>query len=139
MNASPPLKLRSRSLLPAAILLVVACLACAPKTHVSVELVNEYAASRTLGQLEPGWTLRHVGRDLDSARRIVHRVEVGPERAGEILMMSGRERNQLVGRIACPGSDDPIWEKLTASQDIVVDLRTEKGSFESISCRSAVL
>ena len=119
--------------------LAVLAAGCGPKTHIPIDVINDHADNQTLGQLTPGWNLRHVGRDLESARRIVHRVEVGPERAGEILMMSGGEKNDLVGRIACPAADDPIWSQLTPRQDVIIDLRTEKGTFETVSCRSAVL
>lgn len=125
----------------AAALLSVACLlpACQERTHIPIEVINDHAAQQRLGQITPGWNLRYVGRDSDSARRIVHRVEVNPERAGEILMMNGGEKRELVGELACPPADAPVWEKLTSAQDVVIDLRTEKGNFETISCRSAVL
>ena len=116
----------------------MSAVACGPKTHVPIDVINEHASRQFMGQIKPGWNLRHVGRGIDSARKIVHRVEVGPERAGEILMMSGRERNTLVSGIACPQEDDPIWTKLTPRQDVIIDLRTDQGNFETVSCRSAI-
>ncbi|MEM1247024.1 MAG: hypothetical protein AAGK22_11650 [Acidobacteriota bacterium] len=124
----------------ATVLFAASCFltACEERTHIPIDVINEHAAAQRLGQITPGWNLRHIGRDPESARRIVHRVEVNPERAGEILMMSGGEKNDLVGGLACPQADAQVWASLTRSQDVIIDLRTEKGSFETISCRSAV-
>lgn len=108
-----------------------------PKTFIPTELANRYREAHPPGQLEPGWAVRSVGRRVDRATRLVHRVEVTPELAGELLMMPAGQRRDVVGRVACPEGGDPIWQELTRRQDIEIELMTDQGPFAVVSCRGA--
>jgi hypothetical protein len=109
-----------------------------PRTHVPTRLAREYSRRYTLGQLRPGWNLRSVSRNMDRVSTLIHRVEVNPEIAGELLLMPRGKRRELVAGIACPPASDPIWERLTSAQDVLVELSTDRGSFETVACRARV-
>ena len=114
-------------------------LACGGEaSHVSSDLVFKHSQATGTGQLRPGWTLVWVGREIDDVTQIVHRVRVIPEYAGEILLLSGSQRRELVGEVACPKADAAIWQELESSQDVVIQLETERGSFAEVSCRRAI-
>ncbi|MDX1384532.1 MAG: hypothetical protein R3190_12850 [Thermoanaerobaculia bacterium] len=108
------------------------------RTHIPANVVYEYRQGFTPGQLAPGWKLLSVGPNVDDPTQIVHRVEVPAALAGEIVMMSGSDRNAQVAEVACPPADHEIWSRLSRGHDVVVELYTEKGAFDSVSCRSAV-
>lgn len=138
----PPLSVRrSRPWLGLALLPLLG-LGCAPDdaTFIPYPVAREYRAQQDLRLLRPGWRLTAVMRRVDRPTAIVHRVEVIPEIAGQLVGMGGRARRKTVGEIACPAADHPIWQKLDAGQDVEVDLVTEKrGVFATVSCRRAVL
>jgi hypothetical protein len=118
--------------------LAFALAGCQERTFIPSEVVRPYVARQSLGQLEPGWVQRSVRRDPERPTRIVHTVEVPPEVAGELVMMSGGERARLVAGVVCPDGADPIWQELDRGQDVVVDIVTESGPVEQISCRRAL-
>lgn len=107
-----------------------------PRTHIPTRLLRDYVRRQTLGQLRPGWNLRSVSRNPKRVSTLIHRVEVAPEIAGELLLMPGGERHRLIADIACPPPSDPIWKKLTSAQDVLVEMSTDRGSFDTVSCRS---
>jgi hypothetical protein len=109
-----------------------------PRSHVPADVAYWYRQQYVGGQLRPGWVLRSVGRDADHPAILVHRVEVPSAVAGDLVMMGQAERRRLVGGIACPPADHPIWSKLRRSHDVVVVLSTDKGDFATVPCRNAV-
>ena len=109
------------------------------RTHIPANVVYEYRTQFSPGQLAPGWTLLSVGPNVDDPTKIIHRVEVPPALAGELVMLSGSRRARRVGGVACPDAAHPIWTKISRLQDIQIELYTDKGTFDTISCRSAVL
>lgn len=114
---------------------VFALVGCQERTFIPSDVVRPYVARQIQGQLEPGWVQRSVRRDPERPTRIVHTVEVPPEVAGELVMMSGSERARLVAGIVCPDESDAIWRELGRGQDVEVEIVTESGPVERISCR----
>ena len=113
--------------------------ACGTAPHVSADLVYRHSQDFPPQRLRQGWTRVWVGRELERVDRLIHRVEVIPEFAGDLMMMSGRQRERTTGEIACPPSDHPVWQELTRGQDIEIDLLTaERGRFITVSCRKAL-
>lgn len=144
---APLLHLRSRTALAVAggAALVVLGLglfwvfAWVPRTHIPAEVVYQYRIQFEPGrQLAPGWKLLSVGRNIDRPSVLVHRVEVPPALAGELVMMGGSERGRRAASIACPEASHPIWSQLTRRQDVEVELYTDQGKFETVSCRASV-
>jgi len=107
-----------------------------PRTHIPTRLLRDYVRRQTMGQLRPGWNLRSVSRNPERVSTLLHRVEVAPEIAGELLLMPRGERHRLEAEIACPPASDPIWPKLTNAQDVLVEMSTDRGSFDTVSCRA---
>ena len=112
--------------------------AFASRTHIPAEVVYEYRSQFQPGQLAPGWILRSVGPNVEDPTRIVHRVEVPAALAGELVMMGNSKRGSRAAEVACPASDHPIWTKIGRGQNVEIELHTEKGPFETISCRAFV-
>lgn len=130
-------------LLPALLVVLAsaAAMACdvfTPRSHIPAEVVYEYRRQFAPGQLAPGWKLLSVGPNVDDPTQILHRVEVPPALAGELVMESGSARGRRVAEIACPDRSNEIWGELTRRQDVVVVLYTDKGEFDRVSCRSAL-
>lgn len=110
-----------------------------PVTYIPYLVAKTYRAEQKPRLLKPGWRLTEVARRADRPTVIVHRVEVIPELAGDLVIMGPRKRRRLVGELVCPGPDHSIWSELTRAQDVEADLATEKrGVFATISCRRAV-
>ena len=111
-------------------------LLCPSPAHIPADIVYEYRLRYTPGQIQPGWRLLSVGRNVDRPATLVHRVEVPPELAGELIMMNGWTRRSKVAEIACPSASHPIWSRLTRGQDVEVVLSSERGAFDTVSCRA---
>ena len=127
-----------RPLLPL-IVAALAPLACGSPPHVSADLVYRHGLDFPPERLRPGWSRVWVGRELERVDRLIHRVQVIPEFAGDLMNMTGRQREQMAGEIACPPRDHPVWDELTRGQDIEVDLVTaDRGRFTTVSCRKAL-
>ena len=120
--------------------LLLALAACEEVTFVPYPVATDYRKQQqTPRLLRPGWRLTGVARRVDRPTAIVHRVEVIPDVAGDLIRMGRRRREKLVGEVACPAADDPIWQQLSRGQDVEVDLSTEKrGELATVSCRSAL-
>ncbi|MCY3966085.1 MAG: hypothetical protein OXG83_13705 [Acidobacteria bacterium] len=122
--------------------LIVAALAplsCGSPPHVSADLVYRHGLDFPPTRLRPGWNRVWVGRELERVDRLIHRVQVIPEFAGDLMNMTGSQREQMAGEIACPPLDHPVWDELTRGQDIEVDLVTaDRGRFTTVSCRKAL-
>lgn len=128
-----------RRLLLPLIVAALAPLACGSPPHVSADLVYRHGLEFPPERLRPGWSRVWVGRELERVDRLVHRVQVIPEFAGDLMNMTGRQREQMAGEIACPPLDHPVWDELTRGQDIEVDLVTaDRGRFTTVSCRKAL-
>ena len=110
-----------------------------PRSHIPADIVYEYRRQFTPGQIRPGWRLLSVGRNVDHPSSLVHRVAVPPELAGELIMMNGWTRRSRVAEVACPSASHPIWSQLTSAQDVEVELSSERGAFDTISCRAELL
>jgi hypothetical protein len=109
-----------------------------PRSHIPAEIVYQYRTQFDPGQLEPGYTLISVGRNVEDPTMLMHRVQVPPALAGELVMLSANQRGERVAAIACPDAEHEIWQQLTSRQDIAVQLFTEKGEFAVVRCRSEV-
>lgn len=109
-----------------------------PRTAIPEDVARNYSRNQKIGTLRPGWVTRSVRRDPDRTTRIVHRVEVAAEIAGDLLIADRGDREERVGKVVCPGGDHEIWEQLTSRQDVEVALFSEQGDFAVVSCRSAV-
>ena len=128
-----------RRLLLPLIVAALAPLACGSPPHVSADLVYRHGLDFPPERLRPGWSRVWVGRELERVDRLIHRVQVIPEFAGDLMNMTGRQREQMAGEIACPPLDHPVWDELTRGQDIEVDLVTaDRGRFTTVSCRKAL-
>ena len=128
-----------RRLLLPLIVAALAPLACGAPPHVSADLVYRHGLDFPPERLRPGWSRVWVGRELERVDRLIHRVQVIPEFAGDLMNMTGRQREQMAGEIACPPLDHPVWDELTRGQDIEVDLVTaDRGRFTTVSCRKAL-
>lgn len=126
----PPLSLLAALLFPAA---------CNTAPHVSADLVYRHNLDFPPTRLRPGWNRVWVGRELERVDRLIHRVQVVPEFAGDLMNMTGRQRERMTAEIACPRLDHPVWNELTRGQDIEIDLETaERGRFTTVSCRKAL-
>lgn len=113
--------------------------ACTTPPHVSADLVYRHGLDFPPSRLRPGWSRIWVGRELERVDRLIHRVRVIPEFAGDLMNMTGGQRERMTAEIACPPLDHPVWEELTRRQDIEIDLITqERGHFATISCRKAL-
>ncbi len=111
---------------------------CEPRTYVPDEVVRAHRADYPLGQFAPGYVRRSVSRGLERATRIVHKVEVRPEVAGELLIKPAGERSRLIAAVACPPGSDPVWGKLTSRQDVEIEISAGKGPIANVDCRSEV-
>lgn len=124
------------------LLLIVAAAApvsCGSPPHVSADLVYRHGRDFPPERLRPGWSRVWVGRELERVDRLVHRVQVIPEFAGDLMNMPGRQRERMAGEIACPPRDHPVWDELSRGQDIEIDLVTaDRGRFTTVSCRKAL-
>ena len=127
---------RSRVRLLAALAASVAA-ACAsePASHVDSDVAFEYRTRIETGRIHPQWELTRVSRRLDQPSRLAHEVHVPPEAAGDLMMLGTRERGEKVASIACPPSDDPIWQELQDGQDVEIDMFSDNGRFDTVSCR----
>jgi hypothetical protein len=103
--------------------------------YIDSDLAFEYRTRMPPGSIHPRWQLLRVARRLDRPNLLVHLVEVPPEDAGQLMMLSERERARTVAEIACPPTADPIWKQLARRQDIEVDMTSDNGLFETVSCR----
>lgn len=108
------------------------------KGYIDSDLAFEYRSSAELGVLQPRWHLVRVARRLEEPTRLVHVVQVPPEDAGQLMMLSDRERARKIAEVACPKADDPIWQSLSRGHDIEVDMESDNGLFETVGCRSQV-
>jgi len=119
--------------------LSLTALSCGTAPHVSADLVYRHSLDFPPGRLERGWTRVWVGRELERVDRLIHRVRVIPEFAGDLMIMPAGQRQQMAAEIACPPLGHPVWDELTRRQDIELDLETaERGRFTTISCRSGL-
>ena len=126
----PSLPLVAALLLPAA---------CGTAPHVSADLVYRHGQDFPPTRLRPGWSRVWVGRELERVDRLVHRIQVIPEFAGDLMNMTRRERERMTAEIACPSADHAVWDELSRGQDIEIDLETaERGHFTTVSCRKAL-
>ena len=68
--------------------------ACAPEPprHVDSDVAFEYRTRVATGSIHPRWQLNRVARRLEEPTKLVHEVEVPPEMAGDLMMMSRRKR-----------------------------------------------
>ena len=113
--------------------------ACSTAPHVSADLVYRHSLDFPPTRLRPGWSRVWVGRELERVDRLIHRVRVIPEFAGDLMNMPGRQRERMAAEIACPPADHSVWDELTRGQDIEIDLETaERGHFTTVSCRKAL-
>ena len=113
--------------------------ACNTAPHVSADLVYRHGQDFPPTRLRPGWSRVWVGRELERVDRLIHRVQVIPEFAGDLMNMTGRQRDRMTAEIACPQLDHPVWDELTRGQDIEIDLETaDRGRFTTVSCRKAL-
>ena len=108
-------------------------------TFIPSDLAYEYESQFRRQQLKQGWVLAEVKRNPERPSTITHRVEVSPETAGELLMLSTSQRKRRVADVACPKADAAIWEHLSSSQDIEVEMVSENGTFAVVGCRSEIL
>ncbi len=112
---------------------------CNTTPHVSADLVYRHSQDFPPSRLRPGWNRVWVGRELERVDRLIHRIQVIPEFAGDLMNMTGRQRERMTAEIACPQLDHPVWDELTRGQDIEIDLETaERGRFATVSCRKAL-
>ncbi len=113
--------------------------ACTTAPHVGADLVYRHSQDFPPTRLRPGWSRVWVGRELERVDRLIHRVRVIPEFAGDLMNMPGRQRERMAAEIACPPADHSVWDELTRGQDIEIDLETaERGHFTTVSCRKAL-
>lgn len=113
--------------------------ACNTAPHVSADLVYRHGQDFPPTRLRPGWNRVWVGRELERVDRLIHRIQVIPEFAGDLMNMTGRQRDRMTAEIACPQLDHPVWDELTRGQDIEIDLETaDRGRFTTVSCRKAL-
>ena len=117
--------------------LTLAATACTsePATHVDSDVAFAYRSRVEPGRIHPRWELTRVSRRLDRPSHLAHEVVVPPETAGDLMMLSARERGEKVASIACPPTDDPIWQQLTEGQDVEIDMVSDNGRFDTVSCR----
>ncbi len=109
-------------------------------TFIPSDLAYEYESQfDRRQQLKQGWVLAEVKRNPDKPSRLTHFVEVSPETAGELLMLSNAQRRREVAEVACPKADAKIWESLSSSQDIEVEMVSDNGTFAVVGCRGQVL
>ena len=129
-----------RRLLLPLIVAAVAPVSCGSPPHVSADLVYRHSVDFPSPQrLRQGWTRVWVGRELERVDRLIHRIQVIPEFAGDLMNMPGRQRERMAGEIACPSLDHPVWDELSRGQDIEIDLVTaDRGQFTTVSCRKAL-
>ena len=129
-----------RLLLPLPLLVAVLLpAACNTAPHVSADLVYRHSQDFPPTRLRPGWSRVWVGRELERVDRLIHRIQVVPEFAGDLMNMTGRQRDRMTAEIACPQLDHPVWDELTRGQDIEIDLETaDRGRFTTVSCRKAL-
>ncbi len=129
-----------RLLLPLPLLVAVLLpAACTTAPHVSADLVYRHSQDFPPTRLRPGWSRVWVGRELERVDRLIHRVQVIPEFAGDLMNMTGRQRDRMTAEIACPQLDHPVWDELTRGQDIEIDLETaDRGRFTTVSCRKTL-
>ena len=123
------------------LLLVAAIMpvSCGSPPHVGADLVYRHGQDFPPTRLRPGWSRVWVGRELERVDRLIHRVQVIPEFAGDLMNMTGGQRERMTAQIACPPLDHPVWEELTRRQDIEVDLETaDRGWFTTVSCRKGL-
>ena len=113
--------------------------ACYTTPHVGADLVYRHGQDFPPTRLRPGWSRVWVGRELERVDRLIHRIQVIPEFAGDLMNMTGRQRERMTAEIACPQLDHPVWDELTRGQDIEIDLETaDRGRFTTVSCRKAL-
>lgn len=106
--------------------------------YIDSDLAFEYRSNAELGPIQPRWHLVRVARRVDDPNLLVHVVEVPPEDAGQLMMLSDRERARRIAEVACPKADAEIWEQLSDGHDIEVDMQSDNGLFETIGCRSLI-
>ncbi len=137
MRHSPRPQPLLTNLLLLAVLLPLA--GCNTTPHVGADLVYRHSQDFPPSRLRPGWNRVWVGRELERVDRLIHRIQVIPEFAGDLMNMTGRQRERMTAEIACPQLDHPVWDELTRGQDIEIDLETaERGRFATVSCRKAL-
>ena len=119
------------------VMATAAALACGAggKGYIDSDLAFEYRSRVETGSIHPRWQLVQVARRLDRPDRLVHVVQIPPEDAGELMMLSDRERARTVAGIACPNADDPIWSRLSGGHDVEGDMPSDNGLFDTVTCR----
>ncbi len=129
-----------RSVLPLPLLVALLLpAACNTAPHVGADLVYRHSQDFPAMRLRPGWNRVWVGRELERVDRLIHRIQVIPEFAGDLMNMTGRQRERMTAEIACPQLDHPVWDELTRGQDIEIDLETaDRGWFTTVSCRKTL-